>query len=156
MLQRWLGGSLCRIVEPLLIKKETAMTIWFSAPDITAMNKAMENTACSNLGIEVTEVGDDWVKGTMPADPRTFQPIGLVHGGANVLFAETLGSMAANLCLDNSKEYAVGQEINANHLRGVRSGTLTEWQRSFIVAVRHKSGKYGFTTTKKSSAVFHV
>jgi 1,4-dihydroxy-2-naphthoyl-CoA hydrolase len=101
------------------------MTIWFSAPDIQAANKAMENTACSNLGIEITEVGDDWVKGTMPADSRTFQPIGLVHGGANVLFAETLGSMAANMCLDNSKEYAVGQEINANHLRGVRSGILT-------------------------------
>ena len=101
------------------------MSIWFSPPDIPTANKAMENTACSNLGIEITDVGEDWVKGTMPADSRTFQPIGLVHGGANVLFAETLGSMAANMCLDNSKEYAVGQEINANHLRGVRSGTLT-------------------------------
>lgn len=101
------------------------MSPWFSQPDITEMNRIMENTACSHLGIEIVEVGDDYVKGTMPADHRTFQPIGLVHGGANVLFAETLGSMAANLCLDNSKEYAVGQEINANHLRGVRSGTLT-------------------------------
>ena len=99
--------------------------IWFAPPDIADMNRQMENTACSNLGIVITETGDDWVKGTMPADQRTFQPVGLVHGGANVLFAETLGSMAANLCLDNSKEYAVGQEINANHLRGVRSGTLT-------------------------------
>lgn len=100
-------------------------SIWFATPDIPYMNEQMQNTACSNLGIEVTEVGDNWVKGTMPADERTFQPVGLVHGGANVLFAETLGSMAANLCLDNSKEYAVGQEINANHLRGVRAGTLT-------------------------------
>lgn len=100
-------------------------SIWFATPDIALMNRQMQNTACSNLGIEVIEVGDDWVKGTMPADERTFQPVGLVHGGANVLFAETLGSMAANLCLDNRKEYAVGQEINANHLRGVRSGTLT-------------------------------
>ena len=100
-------------------------SIWFATPDIALMNRQMQNTACSNLGIEITEVGDNWVKGTMPADERTFQPVGLVHGGANVLFAETLGSMAANLCLDNSKEYAVGQEINANHLRGVRSGTLT-------------------------------
>ena len=98
-------------------------SIWFATPDIALMNRQMQNTACSNLGIEITEIGDDWVKGTMPADERTFQPVGLVHGGANVLFAETLGSMAANLCLDNSKEYAVGQEINANHLRGVRSGT---------------------------------
>ena len=100
-------------------------SIWFKTPDIPLMNQQMQNTACSNLGIEITAVGDNWVKGTMPADHRTFQPIGLVHGGANVLFAETLGSMAANLCLDNSQEYAVGQEINANHLRGVRSGTLT-------------------------------
>lgn len=98
---------------------------WFKAPDIELMNQQMQNTACSNLGIEITEVGDNWVKGTMPADSRTFQPIGLVHGGANVLFAETLGSMAANLCLDNTVEYAVGQEINANHLRGVREGVLT-------------------------------
>ena len=100
-------------------------SIWFATPDIADMNRQMENTACSNLGIVITEVGDDYVAGTMPADERTFQPVGLVHGGANVLFAETLGSMAANLCLDNSKEYAVGQEINANHLRGVRSGELT-------------------------------
>lgn len=100
-------------------------SIWFATPDIPDMNRQMENTACSNLGIVITEIGDDWVKGTMPADERTFQPVGLVHGGANVLFAETLGSMAANLCLDNSKEYAVGQEINANHLRGVRTGELT-------------------------------
>ncbi|WP_420589511.1 hotdog fold thioesterase [Bacterioplanoides sp.] len=99
--------------------------IWFATPDIADMNRQMENTACSNLGIKITEVGEDWVKGTMPADQRTFQPVGLVHGGANVLFAETLGSMAANLALDNSKEYAVGQEINANHLRGVRSGELS-------------------------------
>lgn len=101
------------------------MSLWFSPPDITEMNRLMQNTACSNLGIKITEVGDNFVKGTMPADHRTFQPIGLVHGGANVLFAETLGSMAANLCLDNAKEYAVGQEVNANHLRGVRSGELT-------------------------------
>lgn len=99
--------------------------LWFKTPDIPLMNQQMQNTACSNLGIEITEVGDNWVKGTMPADPRTYQPIGLVHGGANVLFAETLGSMAANLCLDNSKEYAVGQEVNANHVRGVREGLLT-------------------------------
>lgn len=101
------------------------MSIWFQPPDIVAVNQQMENTACSHLGIEITEIGDDWVKGTMPAEPRTFQPMGLVHGGANVLFAETLGSMAANLCIDNRDEYAVGQEVNANHLRGVRSGVLT-------------------------------
>ncbi len=100
-------------------------SIWFSTPKIEDMNRQMQNTACSQLGIEITEIGPDYVVGTMPADARTFQPIGLVHGGANVLLAETLGSMAANLCLDNSKEYAVGQEINANHIRGVRDGVVT-------------------------------
>ena len=109
------------------------MSIWFQPPDIAAVNQQMENTACSHLGIEITEIGDDWVKGTMPAEPRTFQPMGLVHGGANVLFAETLGSMAANLCIDNREEYAVGQEVNANHLRGVRSGVLTG-----IATILHK------------------
>lgn len=109
------------------------MSLWFTPPDIEKMNRMMDNTACSNLGIRIVEVGEGFVKGTMPADHRTFQPIGLVHGGANVLFAETLGSMAANLCLDNSKEYAVGQEINANHLRGVRSGELTG-----VAAVVHR------------------
>ncbi len=100
-------------------------SIWFSTPKIEVMNRQMQNTACSQLGIEITEIGLDYIVGTMPADARTFQPIGLVHGGANVLLAETLGSMAANLCLDNSKEHAVGQEINANHIRGVRDGVVT-------------------------------
>ncbi|GGY52242.1 putative esterase [Bacterioplanes sanyensis] len=104
--------------------------IWFATPDVEDMNRQMQNTACSNLGIEITEVGDDYVRGTMPADERTLQPVGLVHGGANVLFAETLGSMAANLVVDTSKQYCVGQEINANHLRGVRSGVLTGTARA--------------------------
>lgn len=104
--------------------------IWFATPDIADMNRQMQNTACSNLGIEITEVGDDYVRGTMPADERTLQPVGLVHGGANVLLAETLGSMAANLVVDPSQQYCVGQEINANHIRGVRSGTLTGTARA--------------------------
>jgi 1,4-dihydroxy-2-naphthoyl-CoA hydrolase len=99
--------------------------IWFETPKIEVLNRQMQNTACSNLGIEITEVGDNFVTGTMPADARTFQPMGLIHGGANVLLAETLGSMAANCCVDLSQEYCVGQEINANHIRGVRSGIVT-------------------------------
>jgi 1,4-dihydroxy-2-naphthoyl-CoA hydrolase len=100
-------------------------SIWFQAPKIEVLNRQMENTACSNLGIEVIAVGDDYISGTMPADARTFQPMGLIHGGSNVLLAETLGSMAANCCVDLSQEFCVGQEINANHIRGVRSGTVT-------------------------------
>ena len=101
-------------------------TIWLDkTPNLEVLNRQLENTACSNLGIVITEVGDDYMTGTMPADKRTFQPFGLIHGGSNVLLAETLGSMAANCCVDLSKQYCVGQEINANHIRGVRSGEVT-------------------------------
>lgn len=100
-------------------------SIWFSKPNLEHMNAMCKNTACEALGIEITEVGHDYIRGTMPADTRTFQPFGLVHGGANVVLAETLGSIGANLLVDNSKFYCVGQEVNANHLRGVRSGKVT-------------------------------
>ncbi len=100
-------------------------SIWFSTPNLENMNVMCKNTACEALGIEITEVGPDYIRGTMPADTRTFQPFGLVHGGANVVLAETLGSIGANLLVDNSKFYCVGQEVNANHLRGVRSGKVT-------------------------------
>ena len=100
-------------------------SIWFSTPNLENMNVMCKNTACEALGIEITEVGPDYIRGTMPADTRTFQPFGLVHGGAHVVLAETLGSIGANLLVDNSKFYCVGQEVNANHLRGVRSGKVT-------------------------------
>lgn len=77
------------------------------------------------LGIHFTAFGDDWLRGTMPVDHRTQQPFGLLHGGASVVLAETLGSSAALLTLDVEKELAVGLDINANHIRGVRSGIVT-------------------------------
>jgi len=77
------------------------------------------------LGIRITAVGDDWLQGTMPVDARTHQPYGLLHGGASVALAETLGSTAAMLTLDPDQELAVGLDINANHIRGVRAGTVT-------------------------------
>ncbi|HNC73147.1 MAG TPA: hotdog fold thioesterase [Chitinophagales bacterium] len=75
-----------------------------------------------HLGIELIEIGDDFIKAKMPVDHRTRQPMGLLHGGASVVLAESLGSLAANLCLDITKEYAVGLDINSNHLRSVRDG----------------------------------
>jgi uncharacterized protein (TIGR00369 family) len=75
-----------------------------------------------HLGIEFLEVGDDYVKARMPVDRRTVQPFGLLHGGASVALAETLGSVAANLCVDRDKKMCVGLEINANHLRPVTNG----------------------------------
>lgn len=90
------------------------------------LNRRGVDTALSALGIVFTELGEDFLRGTMPVDTRTLQPYGLLHGGASVTLAETLGSMAANLCLeDNTREQAVGIEINANHLRAVTSGIVT-------------------------------
>ncbi len=78
-----------------------------------------------HLGIVITEIGDDYLKATMPVDRRTMQPMGLLHGGASVALAETLGSTAAYGCIDPSRQQVVGLEINANHVRAVRSGLIT-------------------------------
>lgn len=75
-----------------------------------------------HLGIEVTEVGKDYICGKMPVDKRTRQPFGLLHGGASVVLAESLGSLGANLAVDMNESYCVGLEINANHVRSVREG----------------------------------
>lgn len=75
-----------------------------------------------HIGIEYTEVGSDYLCGKMPVDARTMQPLGLLHGGASVVLAETLGSMAANLCVDQKKYVCVGMEINANHIKSVKEG----------------------------------
>ena len=81
-----------------------------------------QGTLVDHLGIELTEVGPDYLAGKMPVDRRTKQPMGLLHGGASVALAETLGSLAANLHVDQRTQACVGLEINANHLRSVREG----------------------------------
>lgn len=99
-------------------------SIWphpFTPEDITGI----EGTLAGHLDISITEVGPDYLKAEMPAAPKVFQPMGLVHGGANVALAETVGSIGANMMLDREKFAAVGQEINANHVRGVRQGKVT-------------------------------
>jgi uncharacterized protein (TIGR00369 family) len=78
-----------------------------------------------HLGIEFTEIGDDFVRGTMPVDGRTRQPYGLLHGGASVALAETMGSTGATMCVDTTEYQCVGQEINANHVRAARTGLVT-------------------------------
>jgi len=95
-------------------------------PGIEALNRLMAGTAGESLGIVVAEHGDDFLRATMPVDARTKQPFGLLHGGASVLLAETLASLAGHLCLDPAeKKQAAGLEINANHLRAVTSGVVT-------------------------------
>ncbi|MDJ1483810.1 hotdog fold thioesterase [Cytophagaceae bacterium YF14B1] len=89
---------------------------------IEFLNQMGAKTMSSHLGIEFTEIGADYIIAKMPVDFRTHQPLGLLHGGASVVLAETLGSIAANCCLDTTKQYAVGLEINANHVRSVSEG----------------------------------
>jgi 1,4-dihydroxy-2-naphthoyl-CoA hydrolase len=100
------------------------MSIWKRDASIAALAAQRDDTLVAHLGIEITRIGEDFVTGTMPVDRRTHQPFGLLHGGASVVLAETLGSYAANLAVAEGS-YCVGLEINANHLAAVRSGTVT-------------------------------
>ena len=101
------------------------MSIWFAPPDLEHLNRIHVATAVSALGIRITEVGEDFLSATMPVDERTRQPYGLLHGGASVVLAETLGSAAAICCVDSEKFTCVGLDINANHVRGARDGVVT-------------------------------
>ncbi len=107
------------------------MSIWFTRPDVETLNRIHLNTALERLGIEITEVGDDFMRGTLPVDDRTVQPMGLLHGGISVVLAETLGSAASNFCIDQQRFSCVGLDINANHVRGVKSGLITGTARPF-------------------------
>lgn len=98
------------------------MKIWFGNPDLSQSAQLSKGTIHDALGIEVTEVGDDYIIGRMPVDERTVQPYGILHGGASVVLAESLGSIASHYVVDTSKYATVGLDINANHLRPVRSG----------------------------------
>lgn len=95
--------------------------------DITLedINKMGTGTMGEGLGIEFTLIDKDKLMATMPVDHRTVQPYGILHGGASVALAETLGSVAAHLSIDSTKQISVGLEINANHIRSVRSGLVT-------------------------------
>ena len=97
------------------------MAIWQQIINLEQLQKN-RNDMASYLGIEFLDIGEDFLVGRMPVDDRTRQPMGILHGGAHVVLAETLGSMAANLCLDWNKNYAVGLDINSNHIRSIKSG----------------------------------
>jgi len=100
------------------------MSIWRSLMSLEQLN-SHKDTLNGTLGITFVEVGDDFIRATMPVDARTAQPYGLLHGGASVALAETLGSMGATMCVDVNEYQVVGQEINANHVRAARSGLVT-------------------------------
>ncbi|ANS87612.1 1,4-dihydroxy-2-naphthoyl-CoA hydrolase [Vibrio scophthalmi] len=99
------------------------MTIWKREINLDRLNQTSKNTLIEHLNILYTEVGDDYICATMPVCSFTHQPLGMLHGGASVVLAETLGSVAANFCVDDTA-YCVGLDINANHVRAMRSGLV--------------------------------
>lgn len=115
------------------------MSIWHPQFDyrdptlLERLNGFAENTADQHLGIRLTEIGADFLRGTVPVDQRTRQPFGLLHGGVSVVLAESLGSVAANLCVEPGRARCVGLDINANHLRSVREGLVTGTARPFRI-----------------------
>ena len=110
----------------------TDMALWKQTTDLERINNWNRGCMVEHLGMQVTEVGEDFIRGTMPVDARTRQPFGLLHGGASVALAESLGSLAGNLCLDSS-QMAVGLDINANHVRAVTAGTVTGTARALHI-----------------------
>lgn len=115
--------------------------IWHGTPDIEILTQMHIGTAVAHLGIEFLELGPDYLTARMPVDGRTFQPMHVLHGGASVLLAETLGSAAAAMAVDLGKVVTLGQEINANHLRPVASGWVTGTARP--IHVGRKSHVWG-------------
>ena len=112
------------------------MAIWFGNPSIEDAVTSQAGLLAPHLGIEMTEFGADFLRGTMPVEPRTRQPMGYLHGGASLVLAETLGSVAANFVVDRAKFRCLGQEINANHLRPVSDGRVTGTARPFHLGAR--------------------
>ena len=107
--------------------------IWFNdtLPDPKAVNAMSANTLSEALDIVIESFDEDSVTGSMPVDARTHQPYGLLHGGASVALAETLGSLGAALTIDAARYRVVGLDINANHVRGVREGRVTAVARPY-------------------------
>jgi 1,4-dihydroxy-2-naphthoyl-CoA hydrolase len=117
---------------------------------LETLNTLSAGTMARPLGIVFTEIGEDFIRGTMPVDDRTRQPLGLLHGGASVALAETLGSTGANLCVDDSR-LCLGQEINANHVRSARTGTVTGTARPLHIGGR--SQVWGIDIVDESGAL---
>lgn len=101
------------------------MTIWFAPFTVADVNRLGQGCAVEHLGIEMTEVGDDWLNARMPVDARTRQPYGRLHGGVSMVLAETLASVASVHTVDPERFFCVGQEINANHVRAATGGWVT-------------------------------
>ena len=104
-------------------------SIWHSEPKLEYLNEMGRNSLVHHLGIRFTEIGANFLRATMEVNASTRQPLGLLHGGASCALAETLASTAATLMLDTNDQFAVGMEINANHVKGIREGWVTATTR---------------------------
>lgn len=112
------------------------MSIWCLPPDLAALNRHGKHTLVSRLGIRYVAASPDSLTAAMPVDERTRQPYGILHGGATLALAETVGSVAGNLCVDPKRFVCVGLEINANHIRPVRSGEVRAIARPLHLGAR--------------------
>lgn len=107
------------------------MTIWKTDINPEKINERGKNTLSEHMGIVFTEVGDNYLTATMPVEHYTRQPLGIMHGGASCVLAETVGSAAANFCVNPETHYCVGLDINTNHIRAIRSGVVTATAKPF-------------------------
>jgi 1,4-dihydroxy-2-naphthoyl-CoA hydrolase len=107
------------------------MKIWHSQPTVAMANERAKGSMSEYLGIEFSDMGDDFLAARMPVDHRTKQPMGIMHGGASCVLAETVGSTAANFCVDQKAFYCVGLDINTNHIRSMREGFVTAIAKPF-------------------------
>jgi 1,4-dihydroxy-2-naphthoyl-CoA hydrolase len=112
------------------------MRIWHSDVKLEHIVDRGANTLVDHLGMKLIEVGPDYLRASMPVDHRTRQVMGILHGGASVALAETVGSFAANMCVDQTRLMCVGQEINANHLRPVSGGVVTATAKPYHIGSR--------------------
>jgi 1,4-dihydroxy-2-naphthoyl-CoA hydrolase len=112
------------------------MSIWRTEVTPELLERFSRGTLAERIGIRITEVGPDYLRATLPVTPDVHQPYGVLHGGASVALAETVGSVAANLCVDTERLACFGQEINANHLRSVSTGVVTATARPHHIGSR--------------------
>jgi 1,4-dihydroxy-2-naphthoyl-CoA hydrolase len=108
-----------------------SLVIWKAPISIEDLQKRCANTLISHMRITFSEVGDDYLKATMPLGPHVMQPMGIMHGGASCVLAETVASAAANYCVDPKTHYCVGLDINTNHVKPAQTGILTATARPF-------------------------
>ncbi|MCG9628162.1 hotdog fold thioesterase [Vibrio mediterranei] len=124
------------------------MSIWKKNISLEALNRTSKNTLIEHLQIEYTAFTDETLSATMPVSSITHQPLGMLHGGASVVLAETLGSLAANYCVDND-HYCVGLDINANHVRAMRSGFVIGTARPLHLGVSTQVWQIDITDEKQ-------